>query len=336
MQSSNDIRPLASYANFGSLNKWRMYSLIFGLEGLIFLLDNLSTSNIPCFVFYIFPIALSSWMLGRKISYLLIVFSSCASEYALSSEFSGNTSALIFINLFQIFTAFFLVDFLMRHLHQFKGNDLRGMDIETRKINNRQALAPAYVVRQPLSVTRKQHEIINGHRGAIVWLTGLPGSGKSTIACAVEEKLHMSGFNTVVLDGDNLRHGLCADLGFSVADRNENIRRVGELAKLYIEQGAVIIVALVSPIRSAREKIRQSLSAEDFLEVYCRCPLSVCEERDPKGMYALARDGRIANFTGVSSTYEEPLDPALILNTGKESIEKSVDHLTQLLMGKLR
>jgi adenylylsulfate kinase len=335
MQSSNDIRPLASYISLASLNKWRIYSLIFGLESLIFLLDNLSSSNIPLFLYYIFPVALSSWILDRKISYLLIIFSSCASEFVLSGEFSGNTFALIFINFFQIFTAFFLVDFLVRHVHQLIGSNVSGirrMNIETKQIS----LAPPYVVRQPLAVTRKRHEKMNGHRGAIVWLTGLPGSGKSTIACAVEEKLHLSGFNTVVLDGDNIRHGLCADLGFSVEDRNENIRRVGELAKLYIEQGMVVIVALVSPIRSAREKIRQSFPAEDFLEIYCRCPLSVCEERDPKGMYALARDGRILNFTGVSSSYEEPLNPAQILNTGKESIEKSVDRLAQLLMGKLR
>lgn len=186
------------------------------------------------------------------------------------------------------------------------------------------------------AVTREQREKKNGHRGAVVWLTGLPGAGKSTIAHAVEESLHHSGFQTAVLDGDNIRHGLCADLGFSVADRNENVRRTGEVAKLFLEQGIVVLVALVSPIREARDKIHKLLPVGDFIEVYCSCPLPVCKERDPKGMYAKAESGTIPEFTGVSSPYEAPLDPALVLDTGNESIEASADRLTQLLMSKLR
>jgi adenylylsulfate kinase len=123
----------------------------------------------------------------------------------------------------------------------------------------------------------------------------------------------LTKFKTVALDGDNIRQGLSADLGFSDADRNENVRRVGELAKLYLEQGMVVLVALVSPIRSAREKIKQSLANDDFLEIYCRCPVSVCEERDTKGMYERARTGQILNFTGISSPYQEPLAPDLVL-----------------------
>ena len=186
------------------------------------------------------------------------------------------------------------------------------------------------------AITREQREKKNGHRGAVVWLTGLPGSGKSTIAHAVEENLHHLGLQTVVLDGDNIRHGLCADLGFSIADRNENVRRTGQVAKLFAEQGMVVLVALVSPINSAREQVRQTLSAGDFLEVYCNCPLHLCRERDPKGMYAKAEKGMIPEFTGVSAPYEAPLDPAITLDSGNESVEESVTRLSRFLLGKLR
>ena len=169
----------------------------------------------------------------------------------------------------------------------------------------------------------------------VVWLTGLPGSGKSTIAHAVEANLHQLGFQTAVLDGDNLRHGLCADLGFSISDRNENVRRVGEVAKLMLDHGVVVLVALVSPIRSAREQVRQLFVSGDFIEVYCNSPLSVCRQRDTKGLYAKAENGTIPDFTGVSSPYEPPLTPALTLDTGNEYREASVQRLTEFLLGKL-
>lgn len=186
------------------------------------------------------------------------------------------------------------------------------------------------------SLTRAQREERNGHRGKVVWLTGLPGAGKSTIAHAVEAKLHRSGLQTVVLDGDNIRHGLCADLGFSTADRNENIRRVGEVARLFLEQGTLVFVALVSPVRSAREQIRALLPDGDFIEIYCNCPLAVCRQRDPKGLYAKAESGLIPEFTGISSPYEAPLDPALTLDTGTESIEESVERVTQFLRDRVQ
>lgn len=189
------------------------------------------------------------------------------------------------------------------------------------------------MVWQPHSVSREQREKKNGHRGAVVWLTGLPGSGKSTIAHAVEENLHRLGFQTAVLDGDNIRHGLCADLGFSIPDRNENVRRTGEVAKLLAEMGVVVMVALVSPIRDARDKVRQALPAGDFIEVYCSASLAVCKERDPKGMYAKAGNGVIAEFTGVSSPYEAPGNPDLILDTGDAPIGEAADRLTQFLLG---
>jgi adenylylsulfate kinase len=188
------------------------------------------------------------------------------------------------------------------------------------------------VVRQPAAVTREQRESRNDHRGAVVWLTGLPGSGKSTIARSAERILHDLGLQTITLDGDNIRLGLCSDLGFSEADRNENVRRVAETARLFLDQGNVVIVALVSPVREAREKIKEVIPAKDFLEVYCRCPLSVCEQRDPKGHYARAKRGDISNFTGLSSLYEEPLEPALLLSTDTESAEESVLRLTELVL----
>lgn len=189
---------------------------------------------------------------------------------------------------------------------------------------------------QTYAVTRELREKRNQHRGAVVWLTGLPGSGKSTIARSVEERLHQSGFQTVVLDGDNIRHGLCADMGFSAADRNENVRRTGEVAKLFLEQGTVVLVALVSPIRSAREQVRLLIPDGDFIEIYCSCPLPVCQERDPKGMYAKAANGTIADFTGVSSPYEAPLAPALIIETSHEGAEDSVQRLFLFLQNKLQ
>jgi adenylylsulfate kinase len=183
---------------------------------------------------------------------------------------------------------------------------------------------------------RTQRENLQGHRGLVVWLTGLSGSGKSTITQFVDEGLSKSGFQTVVLDGDNLRHGLCKDLSFSIEDRNENVRRVGEVAKLFLEQGFVVLVALVSPIRETRDKVMHSFAEADFVEVHCKCSLSICRERDPKGLYAKVASGKISEFTGVSSPYEEPLSPGLILHTSEESAEDSTARLLQLIVGKVK
>jgi adenylylsulfate kinase len=191
---------------------------------------------------------------------------------------------------------------------------------------------PLNLVRQTATLTRANREARNGHRGAVVWLTGIPGSGKSTIADATERNLYAQGIQTAVLDGDNIRLGLCADLSFSDEDRNENVRRVSETAKLFIECGMVVIVALVSPVRETREQIKQLLNPNDFLEIYCRCPTLVCQQRDPKGHYAKAKRGEIQEFTGVSSNYQEPLEPLLILNTDKETPEDSVKLLTAAIL----
>ena len=172
---------------------------------------------------------------------------------------------------------------------------------------------------------------MNGHKSVILWFTGLSGSGKSTLAHAVEEQLHEMKCRTFVLDGDNIRHGLCGDLGFSDEDRVENIRRIGEVAKLFLEAGVISLTAFISPFRSDRERVRNLVPHGDFLEIYCHCPLEVCEERDVKGLYKKARAGEIKAFTGIDSPYEEPQAPELTVDTGSESLEESTNKVIELL-----
>lgn len=182
------------------------------------------------------------------------------------------------------------------------------------------------------TVSRQDRERQSGHRSAVLWFTGLSNSGKSTIAHAVENKLFQLGCRTFVFDGDNVRHGLCSDLGFSQADRVENIRRIGEMAKLFTEAGVIAITAFISPFRSERERTRRLFDKGDFIEIFCRCPLEVCEQRDVKGHYRRARAGEIKEFTGISSPYEEPLDPELILDTAFTSVEDNVEVVIRFLM----
>ncbi|MDP2761868.1 MAG: adenylyl-sulfate kinase [Sideroxyarcus sp.] len=177
------------------------------------------------------------------------------------------------------------------------------------------------------TVTRARREAQNGHRGAILWFTGLSGAGKSTLAHAVEEELHQMGCRTFVLDGDNVRHGLCGDLGFSGQDRIENIRRVGEVAKLFMEAGVIVLTAFISPFRSDRARVRGMFEHVDFIEIHCDCPLEVCESRDVKGMYKKARAGEIAEFTGITSPYEVPKNPELVVNTGGEELGQCVQQV---------
>lgn len=184
------------------------------------------------------------------------------------------------------------------------------------------------------TVTRKRRERLNGHRSVVVWFTGLSGAGKSTIAHAVEERLHQRGCRTYVFDGDNVRQGLCSDLGFSKEDRAENIRRIGEMMKLFVDAGIIALAAFISPFRADREKVRRLMGDEDFIEVYCRCPVEVCEQRDVKGHYKRARSGEIKEFTGISSPYEEPKNPDIILDTADISIEESVQMVIDLLIKK--
>ncbi|WP_260293038.1 adenylyl-sulfate kinase [Sedimenticola hydrogenitrophicus] len=181
------------------------------------------------------------------------------------------------------------------------------------------------------TITRELREKQNGHKGAVLWFTGLSGSGKSTLAHAVEDRLYHMGSRTFVLDGDNVRHGLCSDLGFSDADRTENIRRIGELAKLFLESGSVVLTAFISPFQADREIARNVTPHGDFYEIFCDASLDVCEKRDVKGLYAKARAGEIPHFTGISSPYEAPQSPELVVDTGEQSLEKCVDQVIELL-----
>jgi adenylylsulfate kinase len=187
------------------------------------------------------------------------------------------------------------------------------------------------VVWHHATVTRQRREELNEHRSVILWFTGLSGAGKSTLAHAVEEELHNNGCRTFVFDGDNVRHGLCANLSFSSADRSENIRRVGEMAKLFTEAGVIALTAFISPFRGDRARVRSLVPHGDFLEVYCACSLEVCEERDVKGLYARARSGMIKDFTGISSPYEEPDKPELVVETDRLSLDESVALVMDLL-----
>lgn len=188
------------------------------------------------------------------------------------------------------------------------------------------------VVWHHATVTRERREKLNDHHGAIIWFTGLSGAGKSTLAHATEERLHQAGCRTFVLDGDNVRHGLCSDLGFSNEDRTENIRRIGEMSKLYVEAGVIALTAFISPFKEDRERVRNLAQHGDFLEVFCDASLEICEERDTKGMYKKARAGEIKDFTGVSSPYEEPINPELTVDTGSKQIDECVDQVMKLLI----
>jgi len=181
------------------------------------------------------------------------------------------------------------------------------------------------------TVTRDRREGQSGHKSVVLWFTGLSGSGKSTLAHAVEEKLYQQDCRTFVLDGDNVRHGLCGDLGFGEHDRQENIRRVGESAKLFVEAGVIILAAFISPFKEDRNRVRSMFPHGDFLEIYCACPLEVCEQRDVKGLYQRARAGEVKQFTGIDSPYEEPGKPELIVATGHLSLDESVNLIMSLL-----
>lgn len=185
-------------------------------------------------------------------------------------------------------------------------------------------------------ITKKDRWGSNKHKSALIWITGLSASGKSTIAIELEHRLFQSKIKTFVLDGDNVRHGLNKDLGFRPEDRKENLRRVGEVAKLLVDAGILTIAAFISPYASDREAIRELFERdnEEFIEVYLKCDLAVCESRDPKGLYKKARSGAIPEFTGISQPYETPLNPGITLETDRLSIEESVTVIISYLKGK--
>lgn len=184
------------------------------------------------------------------------------------------------------------------------------------------------------SVTKEDRRKKNNHHSFVLWFTGLSGSGKSTLANAVAKTLFEQNIHCYVLDGDNVRHGLNSDLGFSAEDRTENIRRIGEVAKLFVDSGQIVLTAFISPFRQDRQLVRNKLEQDEFVEVYVRCPLETCEQRDPKGLYKKARNGEIRDFTGIDSPYEPPLSPELVVDTEQYSIEQCVQQIVSYLKNK--
>lgn len=185
-----------------------------------------------------------------------------------------------------------------------------------------------------LSLSKTARRTQNEHHSFVLWFTGLSGSGKSTIANALAQKLYEQGIRNYLLDGDNVRHGLNKDLGFSDQDRTENIRRIGEVAKLFVDSGQVVLTAFISPFIADRQLVRNLLEEDEFIEIYVQCPINECEKRDPKGLYNKARKGLIPDFTGIHSPYEEPVNPELILNTNEHTVEECVQQIIHHLSNK--
>jgi adenylylsulfate kinase len=182
-----------------------------------------------------------------------------------------------------------------------------------------------------LSIRDEERRQRAGHGGAVVWITGLSGAGKTTLADALQRTLFDLGCQVFALDGDKVRNGLCADLGFSLPERSENIRRIGEVAYLFCQAGQIVIVSAISPMRADRARVRALVPAPQFIEVYCRCPLAVCEARDPKGLYQRARAGQLAEFTGISSPYEAPEAPEVVVDSATASVDDAVGKLLAAL-----
>lgn len=184
------------------------------------------------------------------------------------------------------------------------------------------------------TISKQDRRSQNGHGSCVLWFTGLSGSGKSTIANAVSNELFLQGINEYVLDGDNIRHGLNKDLGFSEYDRTENIRRIGEVAKLFVDSGKIVTTAFISPFKSDREGVRSLFEEGEFLEIFIDCPIEECERRDPKQLYAKARSGQIKDFTGIDSPYEAPDAPELTIRSDQLTVEESVEAIFNFLKGK--
>lgn len=184
-----------------------------------------------------------------------------------------------------------------------------------------------FVIPHKSGITKAERQNLNGHKSFIIWFTGISGSGKSTLAHRLEEELYKLGLRTYVLDGDNIRTGLNRDLGFSPEDREENIRRIGEVAKLFVDAGVVVLTAFISPYRKDRDTIRSLVKPGEFIEVYVKCSLETCEKRDVKGLYKKARMGEIKQFTAIEHPYEEPENPELVIDTDRETVEQSINRI---------
>jgi adenylylsulfate kinase len=184
------------------------------------------------------------------------------------------------------------------------------------------------------TISKEDRQDLNGHKSCVLWFTGLSGSGKSTLANAVDQELFKQGFRSYVLDGDNIRHGLNKDLRFGNDERKENIRRIGEVAKLFVDSGQIVSSAFISPFREDRALVRRMFEDQEFIEIFLNCPIQVCESRDPKGLYKKARLGEIPDFTGITSPYEIPDHPEIIIETNKTTIERSIEQIFTYLREK--
>lgn len=182
------------------------------------------------------------------------------------------------------------------------------------------------------SVTAEDRWETNGYKSCVLWMTGLSASGKSTLANAINKRFHVMGINSYVLDGDNIRHGLNKDLGFNPEGRKENIRRIGEVSKLFIDAGLIVLTAFISPYREDRDQVRNLINNGHFIEVYTKCPISECEKRDPKGIYKKVRSGEIKEFTGISAPYEEPENPEIVIETDKMMLDECIDKVFDYLI----
>ncbi len=192
------------------------------------------------------------------------------------------------------------------------------------------------IVKQEYQITRKERNIKNKHRSVVLWFTGLSGSGKSTLANQLEGHLHQQGFNTYVLDGDNIRGGLNADLDFTPEGRQENLRRIAETAKLFVDAGMVTLAAFISPLKKDREQIKKIIGADDFMEIYVKASVETCEKRDVKGLYKKARKGEIDNFTGISAPYETPENPDIVIDTVNQDLSESIEKLAAQVVPQLK
>ncbi|KQL33857.1 adenylylsulfate kinase [Bacillus sp. FJAT-25509] len=190
------------------------------------------------------------------------------------------------------------------------------------------------IVWHQASISKEDRRQKNNHHSCILWFTGLSASGKSTIANEVAKALFHLNVQQYVLDGDNIRHGLNKDLGFTDYDRTENIRRIGEVAKLFVDNGQIVLTAFISPFIADRNIVRSLVEQDEFIEVYVECSVETCESRDPKGLYKKAKNGEIQNFTGISSPYEAPINPEITLNTDKQSVQECVETILQFLKSK--